>query len=205
MKYGMFIDLNTCAGCGACVMACKIQNGTPMGMYWAKVIAHEEGTYPNVKKIVLPLGCQHCSNAPCEHVCPTGATYYAEDGTVQINTKKCIGCRMCMGACPYGARSFNWADPAETPYFEGQELTPFEKAHAGEHHIGVAEKCILCRDRIAEGLEPACVQTCITKCRVFGDIEDPDSEVSKMIRATDARCLLADYGTKPSMYYAGLN
>lgn len=205
MKYGMLIDLNTCAGCAACVMACKMENGTPMGMYWAKVLSHEEGEYPNVKKRVLPASCMHCSNAPCVRVCPTGASHYAEDGSVQVNYDKCIGCRMCMGACPYNARSLNWSDPEDNVYFEGQVMTPFEEYHAASHPVSVVEKCVLCQDRVAEGKQPACVQTCITKCRVFGDLDDSDSEVSKAIRETDARVLYEEYGTEPSIYYAGLN
>ena len=204
MRHGMLIDLNTCAGCAACVMACKIENGTPSGMYWSKVLTHEEGVYPGVKKHVLPVQCQHCSNAPCVRACPTGASHYDEEGRVQIDYDKCIGCRMCMGACPYNARSFNWADPESNPYFEGHGLTPFEEAHAGEHPMGVVEKCVQCKDRVAEGKDPACVQTCITKCRIFGDLDDPDSEVSRKIRELDARPLLDEYGTKPSIYYAGM-
>ena len=205
MRYGMLIDLNTCAGCGACAMACKIQNGTPQGMYWCKVIVQESGTYPDVKKRVLPIGCMHCKNAPCVRACPTGASHYDENGTVQVNAKKCIGCRMCMGACPYGARSLNWLKQEDNPYFAGQDLTPFELAHAGEHPVGVVEKCILCKDRVAEGKDPSCVQTCITKCRTFGDLDDAYSEVSKQIRKLNARPLLEEYGTQPSVYYAGLN
>ena len=205
MRYGMLIDLNTCAGCGACIMACKLQNGTPQGMYWCKVMVQEQGEYPDVKKWVLPLGCQHCQNAPCVRACPTGASHYDEDGTVQVDYKKCIGCRMCMGACPYGARSLNWTKPEENPYFAGRDLTPFEQFHAADHPVGVVEKCILCQGRVKEGLEPSCVQTCITKCRTFGDIEDADSEISKAIRRMNARPLMEEYGTRPSIYYAGLN
>lgn len=204
MRYGMLIDLKTCAGCGACVMACKMQNGTQQGTYWLKVLTHETGSYPDVKKQVLPTSCQHCANAPCVRVCPTGASHYDDKGRVQIDHSKCIGCRMCMGACPYDARSFNWASPEENPYFAGKGMTPFEEAHAGEHPAGVVEKCIQCKDRVAEGKDPSCVQTCITKARWFGDIEDPSSEISKKIREMNARPLMEEYGTKPSIYYAGL-
>ncbi|WP_172136349.1 4Fe-4S dicluster domain-containing protein [Adlercreutzia sp. ZJ473] len=202
--YGMLIDLNTCVGCAACAVACKIQNGTPAEMYWCKVIYDEEGTYPHAKKRVLPVSCQHCENAPCVRACPTGASHYDENRNVQIDYDRCIGCRNCMAACPYEARSCNWDDPATNTYFKGFEQTPFETAHASKHPRGVVEKCVLCRDRVSEGKRPACVQTCITESRYFGDLDDPDSTVSKKIRELGARPLLESYGTKPALYYAGL-
>ena len=205
MRYGMLIDIERCVGCAGCVMACKRHNGTARGVYWCDVIIKEEGSYPNVRKRMLPIGCQHCNNAPCVRACPTGASHYDNVGNVQVDFKKCIGCRMCMGACPYGARSLNWSKPEDNPYFAGQDLTPFEQAHAGEHPVGVVEKCILCKDRVKEGLEPSCVQTCITKCRTFGDLDDPNSRLSTEIRKLNARPLLEEYGTRPSIYYAGLN
>ena len=202
--YGMMIDVSTCAGCDACVMACKYQNATPMGMYWCKVIHGEEGVYPNARQTVLPIGCQHCTNAPCVRACPTGASHYDENGNVQVDYDKCIGCRMCMGACPYGAREFNWGSMDENPYYEGFEQTPYEAMRASEHPRGVVEKCVMCNGRTAQGLEPACVKTCITKSRVFGDLDDPESEISRKIVETGARPLMEELGTKPSVYYVGL-
>ena len=96
--YGMLIDAGTCCGCNACTFACKYQNATPKGMYWTKVIQGEEGTYPDVRQTVMPLGCQHCANAPCVRACPTGASHYDENGNEQVHYDKCIGCRRCMGA-----------------------------------------------------------------------------------------------------------
>ena len=180
--FGMLIDVSTCSGCSACSMACKYQNATPAGMYWTKVIHGEEGRYPDVRQTVLPIACQHCTNAPCVRVCPTGASHYDENGNVQIDYDKCIGCRMCMGACPYNVRQFNWSEPADAPYYEGYEQTPYEQLRASEHPVGVVEKCVMCTGRTAEGEDPACVQTCITKSHVFGDLDDPDSEINKKIR-----------------------
>lgn len=202
--YGMLIDASTCCGCNACAFACKYQNATPSGMYWCKVIRTEKGKYPNVRQVVLPISCQHCENAPCVRACPTGASHYDENGNVQVDYDKCIGCRNCMAACPYEARSFNWSDEGDHPYYEGFDQTPYEQARAGEHPRGVVEKCVLCHGRTAEGKEPSCVQTCITKSRWFGDLDDPDSEISKKIRELDARPLMPEHGTKPSVYYAGL-
>ena len=202
--YGMLIDTTTCCGCNACVMACKYQNATPHGTYWCKVMVGEAGTYPNAGQVVLPLSCQHCTNAPCVRVCPTGASHYDENGNVQIDLDKCIGCRMCMGACPYNVRSFNWQDPAESRYYEGFEATPYEQLRAAEHPAGVVEKCVLCHGRTAEGKDPSCVQTCITKSRWFGDLDDPNSEISKKIVELGATTLKPELGTKPSVYYVGL-
>ena len=137
--FGMLIDVSTCSGCSACSMACKYQNATPAGMYWTKVIHGEEGRYPDVRQTVLPIACQHCTNAPCVRVCPTGASHYDENGNVQIDYDKCIGCRMCMGACPYNVRQFNWSEPADAPYYEGYEQTPYEQLRASEHPVGVVE------------------------------------------------------------------
>ena len=189
--YGMLIDVATCAGCNACTMACKYQNATPHGMYWCKVLMGEYGTYPNSGQTVLPISCQHCTNAPCVRACPTGASHYDENGNVQVDYDKCIGCRNCMAACPYEARSCNWADPAEHPYYEGFEQTPYEQLRAAEHPQGVVEKCVMCHGRTAEGKDPACVQTCITKSRWFGDLDDPDSEICKKIAELGARPLHA--------------
>ncbi|MBR2789946.1 MAG: 4Fe-4S dicluster domain-containing protein [Eggerthellaceae bacterium] len=204
--YGMLIDAGTCCGCNACAFACKYQNATPHGMYWTKVIFGEVGTYPNARQTVLPLGCQHCTNAPCVRACPTGASHYDENGNVQVDYSRCIGCRMCMGACPYSARQFNWGEPEENTYWgEGFEQTPFEAVRASEHPKGVVEKCIMCKGRVEKGEDPACVATCITKSRWFGDLDDPDSVINQKIRELHARTLLPELGTKPSVYYAGLD
>ena len=193
--YGMLIDVGTCAGCNACTMACKYQNATPHGTYWCKVLSGERGTYPNAVQTVLPMSCQHCSNAPCVRVCPTGASHYDENGNVQVDYSKCIGCRMCMGACPYSARTFNWEEPAYAVDF------PLGDFDAPKHIAGVVEKCTFCANRLARGEEPACMEHCPGRARYWGDLDDPDSDVSRAIAGRPTVRLLEDKGTEPSVYY----
>ena len=193
--YGMLIDVATCAGCNACTMACKYQNATPHGMYWCKVLMGEYGTYPNSGQTVLPISCQHCTNAPCVRACPTGASHYDENGNVQVDYDKCIGCRMCMAACPYNARSFNWEEPVRDVDFN------YGDAEVPVRPRGVAEKCTLCRERTDRGEEPMCVVCCPTHARIFGDLDDPASEVSKAVVERKAHVLLEEQGTRPQVYY----
>jgi molybdopterin-containing oxidoreductase family iron-sulfur binding subunit len=157
----------------------------------------EFGEYPAVTRVFMPVICMHCKEAPCVKVCPTGASHRREDGIVTIDDNKCIGCKYCIEACPYGARFFN-GDAAG--YF-GQELTEMEKIGYARHKQGVVEKCTFCGHLLEKGKEPACVQTCIGKARYFGDLDNPDSEVSRLIRARHASQLLKELGTEPSVYY----
>ena len=204
MHPGILINANKCFGCNACTIICKQRHGTAPGHMWCRVYEREIGEYPNAHRAWIPLLCMHCENAPCERACPTGASHYAEDGTVQIDFDKCIGCRMCMGACPYNARFFNKASIEENCYFPGKGLSAVEELHKDEHIRGVMEKCTMCSDRRADGLEPACVQTCPPKARMFGDLDDPDSDISKEIKRLAAKPLYEEYGTKPSVYYVGV-
>lgn len=204
MKYGMLIDLDRCVGCGACVIGCKQENGTTSGIYWCNVYTKEVGQYPSSKVSFLPSACMHCDNAPCVKACPTKATYQREDGIVSINFDKCIGCRACINACPYNARHYNFVDPKKKPYYESFGQTPFEEVKSRNHKVGKTEKCTFCTDRLEQGKEPACVQTCITNARIFGDLDDPDSKLVKAINAKNARSLNPHIGTKPSVYYNGL-
>lgn len=203
-KLGMVIDLKRCTGCTTCANACKMQNNVPMGMLWNRVLTEggEEydtsaGVYPNLQKSFLPMACQHCENAACVKVCPVGATYKDELGRVVINYDRCIGCRFCMAACPYNARVFNWEEPVRDPGFNyGDKDVPVRK-------VGVIEKCSLCKERTDTGLEPMCVKCCPTKARKFGDLNDPESEVSRLIRERNGQQLLSEKGTKPQVYYLG--
>lgn len=203
MRYGMVINLNRCIGCAACVMACKVEHGTLTGVYWCNVYTKEIGKYPKVKKRTLPMACMHCADAPCVNACPTGASYRTEEGIVLVDYDKCIGCRVCLNACPYNARHYNFVSQEKNPYYTGLEMTPFEKVKSKNHPVGKAGKCILCKDRLAEGKEPSCVQACVTKARIFGDLDDPYSEVSTAIRNKGAKPLYEHFGTKPSIYYIG--
>ncbi len=171
----------------------------------------KEGKYPAAKKMFQPVQCNHCEDAPCEKNCPTGATYHAEDGTVQITVDECIGCRTCIIACPYKARQFNFRDPKDNPaYGIGKDYwgnavgtTPFENAKASRHTLDKAEKCTLCKERRKAGEIPACAEACLVSARIFGDLDNPNSDISKEIKRTGAKQFFQEMGTKPSVYYAG--
>lgn len=196
-RYGMVIDLKRCVGCYGCVVACKAEHGTRPGIMWARVLKAELGTYPAVRRLSLPILCMQCRTPACLPVCPTGATQQRPDGIVTIDPDLCIGCRYCMQACPYEARFFSDGDGA---YFTGF-LTPYERATAGAHPTGIVEKCDFCAARVARGLEPACVANCMTKARVFGDLDDPESAVARLARSRGGFQLNPELGTDPCVYY----
>ena len=198
MRYGMVIDLKRCVGCYGCQLSCKAEHGTPPGVFFARVVKREFGTFPNTRLIFLPLLCFHCGAAPCVDVCPTGASHYREGGVVDVDADLCVGCRACMQACPYGARSYNEAQRA---YYPGQGLTPYEQARYAEANAGIVMKCDFCVDRVRAGLEPACVANCASRARTFGDLDDPTSEVSQLIRLRGGEQLQPEQGTNPSVYY----
>ena len=201
-KYGIAINLGRCTGCNTCAVACKMQNNVPMGMMWVRVVNEgcetevgAQGVYPNLSRSSIPVACQHCENPACQKVCPTGATYKDDKGRVEINYDKCIGCRMCMAACPYNARVFNWEEPKRDPDFNyGDKEVPVRPK-------GVAEKCTLCKERTDRGDEPMCVRCCLSKARVFGDLDDPESEISRILREKKPTQLLAEKGTEPQVCY----
>ncbi len=169
------------------------------GHLFARVLKQEEGTYPTVRNISLPVLCNHCEDPPCVEVCPTGASFvWEEDGIVDIDHDKCVGCRTCMLACPYSNRYFN--DTARN-YFGDGGVTPFERVHADRHQIGVVMKCDFCRDRVRDGKDPACVANCSANARTFGDLDDPLSDVSQLIKDRAGFNLHPEKGTKPSVYY----
>ena len=154
-----------------------------------------EGTYPNLTRTYIPLACQHCENPACLRVCPTGATYKDDKGRVEIDYDKCIGCRMCMAACPYNARVFNWSEPVRDPDFNyGDKDVPVRPK-------GVAEKCSMCKERTDRGEEPMCVMCCPTEARVFGDLDDPESAISKFLGEKSTFVLLEEQGTRPQVRY----
>lgn len=219
MRMGMVIDLDRCVGCQTCAMVCKIHNACPPKTWWNRVSTigaktHHAATLDkdgNPRMDFLPLSCQHCEDAPCQRVCPTGATYTSEDGTVLVDYEKCIGCRFCFSACPYGVRQFNWEDPAKLKdgYIDDDYGYPFDYREGDDQRLvytkdrpkGVTEKCTFCAEYVAQGVQPACVRACPQKARIFGDLDDPDSEVSKKIAAGDAVRLHEEYGTNPKVYY----
>ena len=202
-RYGMVIDLKRCYGCYACAMACKLANRTPPGVFWSRVLRGEMGVFPNSVRQALPVLCNQCEEPDCMKVCPTGATYQTDDKIVRIDKDKCIGCKYCMMACPYGARYtvHEWKS-----YFpEGLPLSDYEKyskqAWEEKSGVGVSTKCDFCIDRRAEGREPACVGVCPGKARVFGDLDDPESEISYLIKTKRGFVLRPEVGTEPKVYY----
>lgn len=197
-RYGMVIDLDICIGCNACTMACKAEHATPPGIFFGKVLEKEVGKYPAARRVFLPVLCNHCSHPACMEVCPTGATRKREDGVVLVDYDICIGCRSCMEACPYGPRSFY--KKADTYYADLK--TPFEERKQ-RYPEGVVMKCDFCVERIDRGLDPACVASCPTECRIFGDLDDPQSKVARIIAEKKARPLLPEKGLAPAVYYAG--
>lgn len=206
VKYGMVIDLDRCIGCNACTIACKQENNTPPDMNYNVVIEREEGEFPHPKKKFLPRICMQCDKPPCVKVCPVGATKKLNNGIVTIDYEKCIGCRYCMTACPYGARSFDFGENYNTPpnSFESTtyaEYDQFYKRDKTMPALNGVRKCHYCSHRLAEGKLPACVTACLGKARTFGNLNDPESEVSKL--ASKSWALKGNLGTKPRTMYIG--
>ncbi len=181
-KYGMAIDLRRCAGCGGYVVACQMQNNQKPGVSWVELDVCEWGTKVGESgRAYVPHACMHCENPACVEVCPTGASIQREDGIVVVDYEKCIACGYCMTECPYGARKLN---NAEGNMFGSEVPMPYESY--GVQRSLVAEKCIFCEGRLAEGKQPACAVNCPGRARYFGDLDDPESPVSKFIKANDA-------------------
>jgi molybdopterin-containing oxidoreductase family iron-sulfur binding subunit len=203
-RYGMVIDTRRCIGCNACTVNCKMVNNVPEGNFWTRVLTDggdmpdtPAGIFPNVSMRYITLGCQHCSNPACVRACPVGATYKdPETGVVRQDYDRCIGCRNCMAACPYtGVRSFNWQEPAYALDFATGD------AEAPKHQKHVVEKCIFCYQRLAQGGTPACMELCPARARHFGDLDDPQSEVSQLLEQREWMQLLPEMGTEPNVYY----
>ncbi len=193
-RYGMVIDLRTCMGCNACVAACTEENQTP---YWDDVFrTHVEdipfGAYPDVGRVLLPRLCMHCEDAPCVRVCPTGASYKTEDGFVLVDYDKCMGCGYCIVACPFGARY----------RYERDMVHEAQERYGGDvqHRVPHVDKCTFCVHRVREGREPACVETCPAHARIFGDLDDPNSEVHHLVTSGQAQPI-GSMGPRPKVFY----
>ena len=181
----------------ACTVACKVENVTRPGIFWNVVKDLEFGKYPEVTRIFFPVPCMQCEKAPCIEVCPTGASYLRDDGIVMIDPDKCSGCGYCVEACPYGARYLN----DESGGYYGKTLTTNENVGYKKHKLGIVEKCTFCAHLLEQGKEPICVRTCVGKARYFGDLDDPESEVCRLINTRNGFQFQPDLGTKPSVYY----
>jgi molybdopterin-containing oxidoreductase family iron-sulfur binding subunit len=214
----MVVDLNRCIGCRTCAVVCKTHNAEPEGIWWNRVFASGSPSY-GTSVIVdgqprmefLPVSCQHCEDAPCETACPTKATYTDEEtGTVLIDYERCIGCRFCMSACPYGVRQFNWSKPKYPEATDGGEYHyGYPQEYRSDGHLvytptrpeGVVEKCTFCAQYTSQGIEPACCSACPANARIFGDLDDPDSEISKYLKDHETFTLGQEYNTHPRVFY----
>ena len=205
-SWGMVIDLRKCIGCKYCIYACQAVNDVPDDMRWNVYLAEQTETG---MPFHMTRPCMHCQEAPCVSVCPVGATYTRDDGLVIMDYEKCIGCRYCEVACPYDARTFNWKQRDSSSGYQPE----WGSAEVARRPRGVAEKCTFCRHRIDRGLSqglipgidraatPACVNICPMTARVFGDLKDPNSPVSKVLAEQPTFRLREDLGTSPNVYY----
>ena len=223
VRWGMVIDLDRCDGCGACSIACRNENNVPIagpeqtdndrGIFWMDLLRQTEGNYPDLHEQVIPTPCNHCENPPCVKVCPVGATFISDEGIVGQIWARCIGCRFCTVACPYTRRYFNWSAPAF-----GDEQKERLNPDVATRPVGVVEKCTFCFQRIRRAREdaeaekrqlrdadvrtlPACAHSCPTGAITFGDLADPESEVSRQARGPRAFRLQEELGTRPKVYY----
>lgn len=219
-RWVMVIDLRKCVGCHACTIACVAENKLPPGVVYRPVMEKEIGTYPNVSRMFVPRPCMQCENPPCTPVCPVNATYTNEEGIVVVDYEQCIGCRACLTACPYGARTadFGYTYMENTPVAAGKivgqkDAEVYERASNYEYGkgydradthaspVGNARKCHFCLHRLKEGLLPACTTTCIGRATLFGDANDPTSLVAEMIAKPNVMVLKEELGTHPRVYY----
>jgi len=210
-RWAMVIDLKKChqqEGCTKCMDACHLEHNVPkieikkheIKWIWKESFHHafheqeHEHTPESIKHSPIPVLCNHCDNPPCVRVCPTEATFKREsDGIVMMDWHRCIGCRYCVVGCPYGARSFNWEDPRE----HMDDITE----NFPTRMKGVVEKCTFCETRLRKGLPPACVEACEYGALTFGDLDDPDSEVRKLLESNYTIRRKPQLGTEPQVYY----
>ncbi|MFQ5693941.1 MAG: 4Fe-4S dicluster domain-containing protein [Nitrospinota bacterium] len=208
-RWVMVIDLRKCVGCTACTAGCVAENALPPGVVYRPVLEEEIGAYPNVSRRFTPRPCMQCDNPPCVDVCPVSATKKRPDGIVDIDYDVCIGCRYCITACPYSARTFDFGEyttdgtPARQPY---EKRTSFEygqrrKRRRGRSPVGNARKCHFCLHRLNAGQLPACVTTCIGGATYFGDANDPATLVRELIGSPRVMRLKEELGTEPRVFY----
>ena len=175
-RFAMAIDTKKCVGCMDCVVACKTENDVPEGFNRDWIVYDVNGAYPTLNMEIRSERCNHCSEPPCVSCCPTGASHvHSLGGVVLVDHDVCIGCKACLASCPYDARFV--------------------------HPDGYADKCTFCIHRVEKGLQPACVAVCPTYCMYFGDLDDPNSEVSRLLKSRKNHAVLPEAGTKPQIFY----
>jgi phenylacetyl-CoA:acceptor oxidoreductase 27-kDa subunit len=207
-RWAMVADLRRCVGCQTCTASCRQANGTPPGTQWRRVLDMEFGEYPDVRRAFVPVSCMHCDDPPCMEVCPTTATRKRADGIVTIDYDLCIGCAYCAVACPYQARY-----RSDRPAPAMGVATPDETQRGDGGRSGVATKCTFCVERIDAGTAvgltpgvdpdatPACVNSCIANALHFGDLDDPESNVSTLLREHEHFRMHEELGTGPGVHY----
>lgn len=176
MRYAMVIDTRRCVGCEACVVACKAENNVPEGYCRDWIVTEVDGQWPQFNTEIRSQRCNHCDRPACAMNCPTGAIHKDFGGVVLVATRKCTGCKSCIAACPYDVGFIN------------------PNTHC-------SDKCTFCAHRVREGKLPACVSTCPSKCMHFGDLDDPDSEVRRLLATRKWKVLKPEAGTRPNVYY----
>lgn len=221
-NYIMIHDLHKCMGCGACMMACKIENNVEEGTKWLSNEARTIGAFPHVRYEVQLNQCNHCDNAPCARNCPTKAMHKAAGGLTLHNPRRCVGCRACMVACPYDAITFNRDQPHEL-YTGSQTVVPggsngkeltgrmrapiptynpaLERDYVGIRKKGLVEKCTFCSHRLARGMQPRCVEACPAGARLLGDLDDPRDPVHELLGKHSSKVRKPERGTKPKVFY----
>lgn len=220
VKWTMVIDVAKCIGCHACTLGCVAENKLPPGVVYRPVIEEEVGKYPDVRRRFLPRPCMQCQNPPCVKVCPVTATYKNEQGVTVVDYDRCIGCRYCLVACPYSARTSDFGEwyTKKTPDMPGKIFGRKAAAEGYEAHpateygkkwpergngspIGNARKCHFCLHRLAVGMLPACVTTCVGRATFFGDRNDSECLVYALLGSPRLYRLKEELGTKPAVYY----
>lgn len=174
-RYAMTVDTRRCVGCNACVLGCKAENALPEDGFRDWITTETRGTFPDLSMEIRSERCNHCSDAPCVNACPTGASHVSTGGTVLVDPSKCTGCKACIAACPYDARYV--------------------------HPDGYVDKCTFCLHRVERGEEPGCVSNCPTRALQFGDLDNPDAEVSRHLRSRRHRTLRPELGLEPNVYF----